>query len=101
MLRHIVTKEDKKSFIGNRLEKLHNLEIIFDTHKCAILANTSFCNNRQPVNDNTSYHKKPKTDKLKKRDGAIFIVEDEIKTELQLMDLATTTKNLGDRCLYE
>lgn len=43
----------------------------------------------------------PKTEKLKKRDGAIFIAEYEIKNDLQLTDLATTRKNLGDRCLYE
>lgn len=83
------------------LEKLPNLQIISETHKYAIFADTSFRNNQQTANDDASWNKIAKTDKLKKRDGAIFIAEYEIKNDLQLTDLATTRKNLGDRCLYE
>ena len=38
---------------------------------------------------------------MKKGDVAMFIVEDDIKNELQLLNIATEQRNIDDRCLYD
>ena len=38
---------------------------------------------------------------MKKGDVAMFIVENDIKNELQLLNIVTERRNLGDRCLYD
>lgn len=97
------TKTDKHPFIGSILTKHPNLEIISNTFTRAINANSAFRNNRQNVNaeNNEAPAKKQKQARMKKGDVAMFIVENHIKTELDLMNTATERRNLGDRCLYD
>ena len=38
---------------------------------------------------------------MKKGNVAMFIVEDDIKNELQLLNIAAEPRNIDDRCLYD
>lgn len=38
---------------------------------------------------------------MKKGNVAMFIVEDDIKNELQLLNIAAEQRNIDDRCLYD
>lgn len=69
--------------------------MISGIYKREILVNTSLRKNRPTANQKTQ---NSKTEKI---DGTIFIVENEIKTELQLMVLPTTRRNYGNCRLYD
>ena len=98
-----VTKTDKqKAFIGSVLLKHPNLEMISATYNRAILANSTYRQNRRQFEDEAGPSaKKNKCEKLKKGDVAMFVIENQVKTELQLMVLATERRDLGDRLLYD
>ena len=38
---------------------------------------------------------------MKKGNVAMFIIEDDIKNELQLLNIAAEQRNIDDRCLYD
>ena len=86
-----VTKSDKMLFIGNFLKKHPDLEIIPTTYSRAILAKATFPKNRLRLNEHSHQTKKPKPEKIKKSDVALFIVNNSIKDELKLM-VATTKR---------
>ena len=98
-----VTKTDKMPFIGSIL-KQHpkTLDIISNTFTRAIEANRTYRRNR------TEHHaavadenNKSKPAKLKKGDIAMWIIEQNIKSEVELVKFATDRRNLGDRALYD
>ena len=97
------TKSDKEAFVGNVLTRHPNLEMISSTYSRAIMANNTYCQNRQQAASQAgpSCNKKAKPERLKKGDVAMFIVENKINTELDLMSSATERRNLGDRVLYD
>ena len=96
-----VTKSDKMSFIGNLLKKHPDLDIVFTTYSRAILANATFRKNRFRLNWHSHQIKKPNPEKIKKSDAALFIVNSNMKYELQLMVATTKRRDLGDCSLYD
>ena len=99
--RYTVKNDKHRAFIGSVLVKHPNLEMISGTYSRAILANTTYCQNRQHEDEAGTSEKKPKAERIKKGDVAMFIVENDIKTELQLMSFSIERRNLGDRALYD
>ena len=76
--------------------------MISATYNRAILANSTYRQNRRQFEDEAGPSaKKNKCEKLKKGDVAMFVIENQVKTELQLMVLATERRDLGDRLLYD
>ena len=95
------TKSDKQPFIGHVLMKHPNLAKLSETYNRAIMANSTFRKNCQQRELAELAPKKPKQNRMKKGDVAMFIVENDIKNELQLLNIVTERRNLGDRCLYD
>ena len=96
-----VTKSDKMPFIGNVLQKHPGLEIISTTYRRPILANATFRKNRLRLNEHSHQTKQPKPQKIKKSDVELFIINNNIKTGLQLMVATTERRDLGDRSFYD
>ena len=65
------------------------------------MTNSTFRENFQQRELAEPAPKKPKQNRMKKGDVAMFIAENDIKNELQLLNIATERRNLGDRCLYD
>ena len=65
------------------------------------MANSTFRENCQQREPAEPVPKKPRENRMKKGDVAMFIVKSDIKNELQLLKIATGRRNLGDRCLYD
>ena len=78
-----------------------NLEKLSETYNRAIMTNSTFRENFQQRELAEPAPKKPKQNRMKKGDVAMFIAENDIKNELQLLNIATERRNLGDRCLYD
>ena len=78
-----------------------NLEKLTETYNRAIMANSTFRENCQQRELAQPALKKPKKNRMKKGDVAMFIAENDIKNELQLLNIATKRRNLGERCLYD
>ena len=95
------TKSDKHPFIGHVLMKHPNLEKLSETYNRAIMANSTFRENGQQRELAEPASKKPKQSRMKKGDVAMFIVENDVKNELQLLNIATERINFGGRCLYD
>ena len=96
-----VTKSNKHLLIGHILMKHPNLEKLSETYNRAIMANSTFTENCQQRELATPAPKKPKQNCMKKGDVAILTVENDIKNELQLLNIAGVQRNLGDRYLYD
>ena len=62
------TKSDKKAFVGNVLTRHPNLEMISSTYSRAIMANNTYCPNRQQAASQAepTCNKKAKPERLKK-----------------------------------
>ena len=95
------TKSNKHLLIGHILMKHPNLEKLSETYNRAIMANSTFTENCQQRELATPAPKKPKQNCMKKGDVAILTVENDIKNELQLLNIAGVQRNLGDRYLYD
>ena len=95
------TKSDKMTFVGNVLKKHPNLETISTTYSCAILENATFRKNRLRLNEHSHQTKKPKPEKIKKSDVALFFIKNNIKEELPLMVATTEDRDLGHHSLYD
>ena len=93
------TKSDKHPFIGHVLMKHPNLEKLSETYNRVIMANSTFRENCQQRELAEPAPKKTKQNRMKKGNVAMFIVENGIKNELQLLNIVTERRNLGDRCL--
>ena len=98
------TKYNKeKAFMGNVIKSHPNLEMISSTYSRAVNTNAVYCQNRRQVDteEGPTLNKKVKSNKLKKGDLAIYIVENNLNTVMELMSAATERWNLGDRVLYD
>ena len=98
------TKEDKSPIIKHVLKRHPNLEMVSHTYNRAIVANSTYCENAakkrmSAAEENPSNSEKRK--RITKGDVAMFVVESSVKTELELINLATERRNLGDRALYD
>ena len=95
------SKLDKHLFIGQVLMKHPNLEKLSETYNRAIMANSTFRENFQQRELAEPASRKPKQNRMKKGDVAMFIVENYIKNELQLLNITTERRILVERCLYD
>jgi len=94
--RYTIKNDKEHAFVGNVLQKHPNLDIISQTYNRALAANSTYCRNRELESENTEPdNKKVKKERMKKSDVALFIVENNVKTELQLLSLSTERRDLG------
>ena len=77
--------------------------MISSTYSRAINTNAVYCQNRRQVDteEGPTSNKKVKPNKLKKGDVPMYIVENNLNTELELMSAALERRNLGDLVLYD
>ena len=73
------TKSDKHPFIGHVLMKHPNFEKLSETYNQAIMSNSTFRENCQQRELAEPAPKKPKQNRMKKGDVAMFIVENDKK----------------------
>ena len=98
------TKTDKNFFVGNVLSKHPNLELISQTYARAIQANNTFRNNNKKRRAKTDTEEEPAKKKNRSKlkwDLALFIVENKVRSEVELITVATERRDLGDRSLYD
>ena len=101
------TKTDAHHFIGQVLERHPKFGMISGTYERAIAANAAFrANTLTRRNEAGSQGEQPPTKKKKTRaeqkaDLGMFIVENKIRTEIELVALATKRRDNGDRHLYD
>ena len=101
------TKNDKEMcVVGSVLQKHPNLELVSETYKRALAANSTYSGNRAAERTAAAARdgecvaaKKPKP--MQKGDMGLFIVENGIQDELQLMSVAVERQRLGDRAMYD
>ena len=100
------TKTDHSFFEGHVL-KAHpkDLSIVSKTFEQAANANQTFVENskkrRQERESSNTTAKKPKGERLKKGDVALFCVKNNVHTENDAMRIATERRDAGDRALYD
>ena len=100
--RYTVKTDKEHAYVGSVLMKHPNLDIISQTYNRALAANSTYCRNRQLEAEAAEPPAKVvKKAKMKKADVALFIIENNLRTELQLLSLATERRDLGDRTLYD
>ncbi len=101
------TKVDIHYFTGNVLEKHPNLDVISKTYERATVANTTYRENSRKRKDskdsaaNNGGKSKKRTRAEFRADLGMFIVQNNIKKEIQLIALARDRLANGDRKLFD
>ena len=100
------TKNDRDFYMGNVLKKHPNCGMVSDTYQRALSANNTYCHNvdSKRAASASSSRQSTTTEKKKriqKSDVAMFIVENNIHTELELKSVSVERRDAGDRALYD